>query len=131
MDSHDELHAWARGEIEDVVGDKRVASVREEIDELAGDCVSLKLQFERVVKQLGGRKPSKKGSVNVTGAWGQIDEDHYVVDVPEAMGHLDTILTGLWIVVAGCKPADGKTNLALREMAKDAVAVLSPANVKA
>jgi hypothetical protein len=135
VDAHDGLLEWIKTEIETVVTDVRVAQVRDEITSLAIGFITLDINYDELVKLLGGREPTESGSINKSGAWGSIlassadNTSSYITDVPEAMIHADAILQRLWIEIAGCDPVS-TGGVGLKAMAKTAVAHLTPEHCK-
>jgi hypothetical protein len=135
VDAHEGLLEWIKTEIETVVTDVRVAQVRDEITSLAIGFITLEINYDELVKLLGGREPTESGSVNKSGAWGSTlassadNTSSYITDVPEAMIHADAILPRLWIEVAGCDPVS-TGGVGLKAMAKTAVAHLTPEHCK-
>lgn len=139
VDAREGIHEWVRKEIEDVVGDKRVAAVRHDIDTLttkiiagflAEDDTSKPLVYPLFVKLLGGRKASKKGAAKASmGAWGSTAEEHYAQDVPTAATHLDRILTAIYVDTFGCDKSP-QGGIGLAAMAREAAAALNAANMQ-
>ena len=135
VDAHEGLLEWIKTEIETVVTDVRVAQVRDEITSLAIGFITLDINYDELVKLLGGREPTESGSINKSGAWGSIlassadNTSSYITDVPEAMIHADAILQRLWIEIAGCDPVS-TGGVGLKAMAKTAVAHLTPEHCK-
>ena len=52
VDSRNNLEAWVREEIETVVGEKRVASVRDEIEALATAIITLRISYAAAMADL-------------------------------------------------------------------------------
>ena len=122
---------WVKEQLELVVDARRVASVSEDIETLAIGILTLHLDFGMVVRLLGGRKPSRKGTSGYgAGTWGSHDEASYKVSVPLAMERLGHIITRLWGEGLGCHVSD-EADFGIARRARDAVSQLSAANALA
>ena len=104
--AHQSIVAVTTADIERIVTDMRMHDVRAEIDSLAASFVHLKLDYDVLVKLLGGRKPSESGYVNPQGLWGRTSVGtslkDYSTDVPIAMAHADLLIGRIWGSIAGC-----------------------------
>ena len=119
VDAREKLHRWIMGQLETVVGTRRVPEASDAIDRLATAILTIRARtttgepaddehhiFPLAVKLLGGTPPEEDldGTEDDTigeGTWGTTLGNQSRVDVPTAMGHLAYILAAVHGTVGG------------------------------
>lgn len=123
-------YEWVKQEIEAIVDKRRVASVADDISNLALTFIHLVIDHELIVRLLGGRRPAAKGAASFgAGTWGSTSEGAYKVDIPLAYQHAFKILGKLW--GRGFGSPTTEEDFGLPQRARDTVSQLSAANANA
>ena len=130
VNARDELSTYIRKLLEQVVHQRRVAEVADDLKILATQIQCLTIDLDLAVRLLGGTRPSsdRGKSKHGKGRWGSIDEAHFATDVPAALQHLGVIVAATWGSAGGMTMPSDLADLGWNDLAREVVGSLSHTN---